>query len=92
MAVLKIIPQEHWAIIKEYTEDNNAIIFVPEDNLKELPKKYAKLIENANGEHIDYDFGDEADIWVDILQPGFYCADTVIDILKQNQNEQETHA
>lgn len=83
MASLKIVPSEHWSIIKQYVKDSNAVIFVPEEHLKELPEEQAQLLRDADGEPIDYNFGGEADVWVDIFVPGQYCADEIIDLLKQ---------
>lgn len=68
MAVIKIVPKEHWTIIQEYLDGENAVVLVPEDNLNN-PEKFsaekAQLIRESDGKDVDYDFGGEADCWVD---------------------------
>ena len=68
MAVIRIVPKEHWNIIREYLDGENAVVLVPEENLNN-PEKFssekAQLIRESDGENVDYDFGGEADCWVD---------------------------
>ena len=70
MATLKIVPVEHWAILKEYfVSEDSGVVLVPEEVLSQMPEDQAAklrvLADTGNGS-VDYDFGDDADLLVDI--------------------------
>lgn len=88
MATLKIVPKEHWEIVREYIFDDNAVILVPQENLNDFPEEKAKMLLEGNEECIDYDFGSEPDIVVDVLSsPNSFCANTVLELLAQEHDE-----
>ena len=57
---VKIIPKEHWEILMKYLDDSGVVLiseeFMKENNLTE---------DDIYACGSDYNFGGEADIWVD---------------------------
>lgn len=62
---IKIVPTELWEEMREYLSED--AILVPEPELQGMTKKNRDLILKNVGKHIDYDFGGEPDIRVDIV-------------------------
>lgn len=62
---IKIVPTELWEKMSEYLSED--AILVPEPTLQEMTKKNQDLILNNVGKSVDYDFGGEPDIRVDIV-------------------------
>lgn len=60
MTKLKIVPQNEWEIIKKYLTVEG-VVLIPENIAKEVK------CEGFDEEVIDYDFGGDADCWVDIV-------------------------
>lgn len=58
-AKVKIVPTKDWEIIREYLNEEG-VLLIPENIAKE------QNVEYLNGKNIDYDFGGEADCWIDI--------------------------
>lgn len=66
-AKIKIIPPDEWAIIQEILSDPG-LILIPEENLAKFsPEDRATLTDMAE-EMVDYNFGGESDIWLDIVR------------------------
>lgn len=63
MAVLRFVPKSDWEVLKNYLNDKG-VILIPEENTKGIEK--LKQYELDDYEDVWYDFGGEADIWVDI--------------------------
>jgi len=61
MAV-RIVPDKDWDIIRKYI-DCESVILVKESLIKELNLDEDEVIDHGDG----YDFGGEADIWVDVV-------------------------
>lgn len=87
MSYIRIVPDEHWKIINEYIEGLGALVLVPENQLAKLPKEQQEMIRDADHNDIDYNFGGDADVWIDVLRPGSYCADRITEVLN-HQKEQ----
>lgn len=90
MATLKIVPKEHWEILREYLcdDDGGAPVLVPEDNLKVFSEKNATILREHNGKFIEYDFGGEPDIILDIIRtPDSYAGRTVMACLTGEEDD-----
>lgn len=69
MAVyMKQVPDEDWEILKKYFEGDAGYILVPECVSRQLSEEQQLQLQELEGERLDYTFGDEADVWVDIVQ------------------------
>lgn len=60
---LKIVPQEDWEVLKKYL-DADGVVLVPENNLAGVQKLYFHGLKSNTD--VDYDFGGEPNVWVDI--------------------------
>lgn len=66
MAKVRIVPKKDWEIVSKYIGANEALILVPEELLEKMPDNQKSRIAHLDRHEIDYDFGGEADIWIDI--------------------------
>ena len=62
MATLKIVPKEHWEILRKYLcdDDGESPVLLPEDNLKKFSEENAAILREHDGKYIEYDFGGRA--------------------------------
>ena len=60
---LKIVPQSDWDVLKKYL-NAEGVVLVPEENVKGIERLKQHGLEN--NEEISYDFGGDANVWVDI--------------------------
>lgn len=71
MAKVKIVPKAHYDILKQYlgTSPQGGVILVPESVLtaEDFSQKKAELLRQLDGTEIDYNFGGEPDVVVDII-------------------------
>lgn len=70
MALVRIVPTDHFEVLKQYLPVSMAgVVLVPESLLDaaELPKARVELLRGQDGHNIDYNFGGEADLLVDIV-------------------------
>ena len=72
MAKLIIIPEEDYNVVKKYLPSSgfpDSVVLVPETVIKGLdfPVETASKLRELDGQPIDYDFGGEADLFVDII-------------------------
>lgn len=74
IARLYIVPEGHWEILRKYL-DTRAVVLLPECVLKEFSsEKQAALRVLSEQMNLDYGFGGEADVDLDIiLSPGAYA-------------------
>lgn len=64
---IKIVPKQDWEILQKYLDKN--VVLIPEEVLDTLENKaHADALRAGKKSHFDYDFGGEADIWVDIVR------------------------
>lgn len=66
MATVRIVPEEHWNIIKEYLSDIG-VVLVKESVVNTLSPSQKERILHPDGGEIEYDFGGDADVWVDFV-------------------------
>ena len=64
MTVLRVVPKEHMEIIKSYLEPG--VVLVEEDMVAQIEAEHG--IDLSDGRDVDYDFGGEADYYVDIVR------------------------
>ena len=90
MAICKVVPKEDWEVLKKYVnagEFNAGVVLIPEEIYeKEKEKKYGieKYIENNN-----YDFGGDADVWVDVVLSEEHCFLSGISNLTSEENDEK---
>ena len=90
MATLKIVPKEHWEILRQYIRSNDygAVVLVPQEKLNESTEVESKLLQEANDACIDYDFGGEPDIVIDVLdRADSFCAGEVFSLLSERESK-----
>lgn len=95
MAAYIIIPNEaEWPIIRNFLErlEGGAIV-IPADVALELSDKFGVMpqdIFNLNGTFVDYDFGGEADIFVDVMWiADHYAMNTIREELGIEEDDEE---
>lgn len=67
MTKLRVVPQKDWEIVRKYLTDEG-VVLVPENIAKKVG------CEKFNGKELDYDFGGDADHWVDIIYDSNHIA------------------
>ena len=81
MAKLKIVPSEHWGVLKEYL-CNPGMVLVPEDAMSSFSDEQKSRLQEINeGGFVDYDFGGEPDLYIDIIYDRTsYAAEAILEI------------
>lgn len=88
MTKIRVVPKNHWDIIRSYLYNSNgALILIPEETISQYPPKEADLLRKADEQDIDYDFGGEADHWVDIACVDGYCTDMILNQMQTAQKD-----
>lgn len=72
MAKLVIIPEEDYNVVKKYLPSGgfpDSVVLVPEAVIEgsDFPAETAAKLRELDGQPIDYDFGGEADLFVDVI-------------------------
>ena len=71
MAQLFIIPEEDYKVLKKYIPNcsGSSLVFVPEPviNDPDFPKEMAKKLRKLDGKAVDYDYGGEPDVYLDVI-------------------------
>lgn len=63
-ANVRIVPKKHWNILQEYLcNDADGIVLIPMELVNTLNIKE----DITDGTTVSYDFGGEADVWLDIV-------------------------
>ena len=88
MAQLFIVPEEEYKIISKYLVDMDGSVLVPESFLNDpcFHADAAEKVRHRNGKEIDYDFGGEPDISVDIVTSKDHFA---LDSIIYDQDDEE---
>ena len=92
MAIVKIVPKEDWKILRKYINGGiftSGMVLVPEKVYeKEDDGEVKQFLQAINGKAIDYDFGGDADVWVDVILESshtFICH--IEDTLKEKKGD-----
>ena len=68
MAILKIVPEEVYQVLMEYLSDSN-VVLLPEAVLMEFsPNLQRKFRQMEQEGQVDYDFGGDPDVCVDVIR------------------------
>ena len=79
MAILKIVPEEVYQVLMEYLSDSD-VVLLPEPVLADFsPEIQRKFRRMDQVRHIDYDFGSDPDVCVDVIRSDWcYAYKTLI--------------
>lgn len=89
-ALLKFPTEREWETLERFLNNEGCII---------IPPKYARKLSSARGSNItdqsetfdntliDYDFGGEPDVWVDVAYSGTLSYETVEEHMKEDQKD-----
>lgn len=67
-ALVRIIPQTDWMILKEYLTETEGCVLIPESVVEKLPKEQQEQLQAVDHCLVEYGYGGEADVWVDMVQ------------------------
>ena len=71
MAQLFVVPKQDYEVIRKYLFDGDGMsaILVPEEVLDkpDFPKEMANRLRELDGTEVNYDFGGEPDIYLDVV-------------------------
>lgn len=84
-----IVPNEDWKVLKKYLGKGEGLVFVSEETLAMFPEdQQKKLREMDKDPRVEYDFGGEPDIYVDIIHdPDSYAAKELLGLNDEEDNE-----
>ncbi len=66
-AYVKIVPEKEWEIIKSYLGEEGTVL-IPEQVFNQLTDEQKEKITDMNNKLVNYNFGGEADIWLDVVR------------------------
>lgn len=68
MATVKIVPKEHWDVLREYlSTPYGGVVLIQENVLEHLSEEQKVYLRENDGGDVDYSFGGEADLWVECV-------------------------
>ena len=67
-AVLRLVPQKDWEILEKYLSGHERCVLIPEILVESLPQKHQEHLQESDCGLVDYDYGGEADVWVDMVR------------------------
>lgn len=90
MATVKIVPTQDWEVLRKYL-DATGVVLIPEDAVSRFPEKDAAKIREADEFQMElYDFGGEADVWVDIIHgPDSYAAPLLMEAVREQFGDED---
>lgn len=78
MAQLFIVPAEDYEVLRKYqvTTRGESVILVPEPviDTPDFPKEAVAKLRELDGKTVDYDFGGEPDVYMDIVTDRYHYA------------------
>lgn len=90
MAILKIVPEEVYQVLMEYLSDSD-VVLLPESVLAdfspEIQRKFRRMDQEGQ---IDYDFGGDPDIYVDVIRSDWCYAYRTLTAAEDNASEDQT--
>lgn len=67
-ALVRMVPREDWEVLKKYLTDTEGCVLLSESVLEGLPKEQREQLQRVDNCAVEYDYGGEADVWVDMVQ------------------------
>ncbi|MFR4988932.1 hypothetical protein [Anaerotruncus colihominis] len=67
-ALVRMVPREDWEVLKKYLTDTEGCVLLSESVLEGLPKEQREQLQTVDNCLVEYDYGGDADIWVDMVQ------------------------
>lgn len=90
MAIMRIVPKEDWDVLWKYLGAGSGAVLVREDVLTELPDKQREAVKESDNNVIDYDFGGDADMWVEtVLSADHYFFDSMFPEEEESEGAQD---
>lgn len=90
MAILKIVPEEVYQVLMEYLSDSD-VVLLPESVLAgfspEIQRKFRRMDQEGQ---IDYDFGGDPDVYVDVIRSDWCYAYRTLNAAEDNASEDLT--
>ena len=90
MAILKIVPEEVYQVLMEYLSDSD-VVLLPESVLSdfspEIQRKFRRMDQEGQ---IDYDFGGDPDVYVDVIRSDWGYAYRTLTAAEDNAVEAQT--
>ena len=90
MAILKIVPEEVYQVLMEYLSDSD-VVLLPESVLAEFSPEIQRKFRRMDQEgQIDYDFGGDPDVYVDVFRSDWCYAYRELVATEDNAVEAQT--
>ena len=90
MAILKIVPDKDYQVLMEYLSDSD-VVLLPESVLAgfspEIQRKFRRMDQEGQ---IDYDFGGDPDVYVDVIRSDWGYAYRTLTAAEDNAVEAQT--
>lgn len=85
-AYLRVIPDEDFEILQRYLEDDNGVVLIQSSTAATMFGEQADELDGLD--LMDYNFGGEADVWVDIIDsPSHYAAEAIRSALAEDEED-----
>ena len=90
MAILKIVPDKDYQVLMEYLSDSD-VVLLPESVLAdfspEIQRKFRRMDQEGQ---IDYDFGGDPDVYVDVIRSDWCYAYRTLTAAEDDASEDLT--
>lgn len=87
MAILKIVPEKDYQVLMEYLSDSG-VVLLPESVLMEFSPDVQRKFRCMDLEgQIDYDFGGDPDVYVDVIRSDWGYAYKTLAAIEQGDSE-----
>lgn len=85
-AYLRVVPDEDFEILQRYLEDDNGVVLIQSSTAAAMFGEQADELDGLD--LMDYNFGGEADVWVDIVHsPSHYAAEAIRSALAEDEED-----
>ena len=85
-AYLRVVPDEDFEILQRYLEDDNGVVLIQSSTAADMFGEQANELDGLD--LMDYNFGGEADMWVDIVHsPSHYAAEAIRSALAEDEED-----
>ena len=89
MAILKIVPEEVYQVLMEYLSDSD-VVLLPESVLAEFSPEIQRKFRRMDQEgQIDYDFGGDPDVYVDVIKSDWCYAYRTLTAAEDDASEDQ---